>query len=367
MRRKISLKTVIKVDKKLFFVTILLTFLGLIAIADASAPLAIQKFSDKFYYVKQQFVWATLGLILMLIFSKIPYRFWEKIATPLFFGSLAGLIMIFVPGVGEKILGARRWIYLGLFSFQPSELVKLTLAVYIAKVASKEKRTMAFFAPLIISAFLVMLQPDLGTTMVIVLTTLTQIFVSGINMFYFLGAGVFGALITMVTILTSQYRKDRLMTFLSTFEDPLNKGYHIRQILLALGSGGFWGVGLGMSRQKYLFLPETATDSIFAIIAEEIGFIGSSALILLFAYYIWRGIGIAKGAPDKFSSILAIGLVSWIGIQTFLNIASMVALVPLTGIPLPFFSYGGTALVMTLIATGILLNISSYVENKHKK
>jgi cell division protein FtsW len=351
------------INKRLFFLTFILVILGLIAIADASAPLAMSRFSDRLYFVKQQFFWAVVGVIMMFVVSKINYKIWEKVATPLFFVGLIGLFLVLIPGFGTKVLGARRWLNLGFTSFQPSEFIKLALLIYIAKVSAKGKKMISYFVPLIIVVGLIMLQPDLGTTLVIVSTTLAQIFISGINIFMLMGTVFSGGVLGIFIILTSGYRRDRLMTFLQQADDPLNKGYHIRQILLALGSGGLTGVGLGASRQKFLFLPETATDSIFAVIAEEVGFIGSSILLAFFIAYFIIGFKIAKNAPDRFSQVLAVGIVSWIVSQTFLNIASMVALVPLTGIPLPFISFGGTSLVAMLIGTGILLNISKYGKN----
>jgi cell division protein FtsW len=353
-----------KYNTKIFFVTILLVFLGLIAVADASAPTALQRFSDKFYYLKAQSVWATVGLILMFVFSKINYKFLEKIAAPFFYLSLIGLILVFVPGLGIKIMGAKRWVDLGVTTIQPSEFAKLSLALYLAKLASMNKKTLSYFVALGSCVLLIMLEPDLGTTLVITSMAFSQIFISGINLIQLFLVSSFGGVLAFLLIITSSYRRDRLMTFLKLAEDPLNKGYHLRQILLALGSGGLFGVGLGDSRQKYLFLPETATDSIFAVIAEEVGFIGASALIILFVLYIYQGISIARNAPDRFSAVLATGIVSWIGFQTFLNIGSMVSLVPLTGIPLPFISTGGSSLVTMLIGTGILMNISKYAKKE---
>jgi cell division protein FtsW len=348
------------VDKKLLIVTLLLAGLGLLAVADASAPQAISVFSDKFYFVKQQAVWLLIGIVAMLLATKIHYSFWEKISTPLFIISLLGLVAVLIPGVGSKLLGARRWIAIGSIGFQPSEIVKLTLAIFLAKAASKNKSFLLFFGAFGIVAILIMLEPDLGTTMVITVFSMLQIFASGINLFYFLGAGLLVGLSSLLLILTSSYRRERLLTFLKVTQDPLGKDYHIRQILLALGSGGLFGVGLGQSRQKFLFLPEAATDSIFAVIAEEIGFIGALVLIFIFGFFIWEGFKIAKSAPDKFSQVLSMGIIAWIGGQIMVNIGSMVALIPLTGVPLPFFSYGGSSLVMVLFATGILLNISKY-------
>ncbi len=359
--RKIKLsRQKLSMDRNLFILILVFVFVGLIAVADASAPQALSKYGDKFFLFKQQLIWAGVGLIALFTASKINYKFWEKVATPLFIVSLILLLIVLLPNFGFKALGARRWIDVGFFSFQPSELIKLSLAMFLAKVASKNKNALSYFLPLIIVAGLIMLQPDLGTTLIVALIGLSQIFVSGVNLLYFAGAILVGGLGTIGLILISPYRKERLMTFLQMERDPLGASYHIRQVLLGLGSGGIFGVGLGASRQKYLFLPEASTDSIFAVIAEELGLVGSVAVIFLFGFFVYKGLTIAKRAPDSFSRVLAVGITAWIGGQTFLNIASMVALVPLTGIPLPFISYGGSSLVMILAACGILLNISKY-------
>jgi cell division protein FtsW len=238
--------------------------------------------------------------------------------------------------------------------------VKFGLAIYLAKVAESGKKPLAYFVPLALVCGLIMLQPDLGTTLVVATIGVSQIFVSGVPLLYFAGSMLAGILGVLGLILTSPYRRDRLLTFFEVTSDPLGKAYHIRQILLALGSGGLFGLGIGQSRQKYLFLPEASTDSIFAAIAEEVGFVGSVVLICLFGYFLFKAFSIASRAKDKYAQILAVGIASWIGGQVFLNFSSMVALTPLTGIPLPFFSFGGTSLVMILVGCGILLNISKY-------
>jgi len=348
------------IDKNFFYITLILTVLGLIAVADASAPQALNIFNDKFYFLRQQSGWALIGVILMLIVSQINYKIWGKLAIPAFVVSIIFLIAVLLPGLGSKFMGAKRWIYIGPISIQPAEFVKLSLAIYLAKVAEKDKQLLSYFIPLVLVAFLVMLQPDFGTTLVLLAIGMSQIFVSGINLFHFFAASVIGILGSVGFILTSSYRKARLLTFLQQSQDPLGRDYHIRQILLALGSGGIFGVGLGQSRQKFLFLPEAATDSVFAVIAEEIGFIGALVVIFLIFSYIVSAFRIAQNAPDKFSKVLAIGITFWISTQVIFNIGSNVALVPLTGIPLPFFSYGGSALTMLLFASGILLNISKY-------
>jgi len=362
--KKLKLKKQKKeVDKRLLFLTVALTAVGIVAVADASAPQAINVFGDKFYFAKQQLLWGAVGLLICIVVSKIHYSLWQKLAVPIFAASILLLVAVLIPSVGTEALGARRWIILGTVSIQPSEVVKFALAVYLAKVAARQKAILSYFLPLVVVLGLIMLEPDLGTAIIVSLIGMSQIFLSGINIFYFVVAGIVGILGSLILIITSPYRKERLLTFLEQTQDPLGRSYHIRQVLLALGSGGLLGVGLGQSRQKYLFLPEAATDSVFAIIAEEVGFLGAVVLIMLFAFYILLAIKIVKEAPDKFSQILSAGLLAWIGGQTILNLGSMVALVPLTGVPLPFISYGGSALVMALLATGILLNISSHARS----
>ncbi len=345
-------------DRTLLILTFLLTILGLIAVADASAPLALSTFGDKFYFVKAQAVWGLVGIVLLVVSSRIHFSFWEKLATPLFWLSVAAILLVLIPGLGVKVLGARRWFIVGPISIQPSEIVKLTIAFYMAKLAKGEKGPLSYFIPLGLVGALIMLQPDLGTTLIVLLISFAQIFTSGIDLLPFFGAGAVGVVSAFVLIITSDYRRDRLMTFIKAAQDPLGRDYHIRQVLLALGSGGLFGIGLGQSRQKFLFLPEAATDSIFAIIAEETGFIGAAVLIFLFGFFVYKIFVIAGRTENKFAKVLAVGIAAWIGGQAFLNISSMVALTPLTGIPLPFFSYGGSSLTMVLFACGILLNIA---------
>lgn len=366
MKRIKSFKKISKIprhplDKTFLYLILSLVVVGLIFIADISAPQALNIFDDKFAFLKNQLAWAGIGLSAMFVVSNIHYNFWKKIATPLFFISLILLIAVLIPGLSLEALGARRWISVGPVNFQPSEVVKLTLALYLAKVAeNKLKKPLSFFIPLAIVAGLIMLQPDLGTTIIVTLIGLVQIFIAGVPILYFFWSLLIAFVSVVVLILVSPYRRDRLLTFLEVGSDPLGKEYHIRQILLAIGSGGLFGLGIGQSKQKYLFLPEASTDSIFAAIAEEVGFVGSAILVFAFAFFVYKAYKISVNAPDEFSRVLSIGLTAWIGGQMILNIAAMTALTPLTGIPLPFFSYGGTSLSMILVSCGILLNISRY-------
>lgn len=353
-----------KYDKKLLIIILIFVFLGLVAIADASAPQALNYFDDKLYFVKQQAVWATGGIVVMFCVSLVKPIVWEKLATPLFILSIILLVLVLIPAFSFSALGARRWISLGTFSFQPSELVKLSVALFFAKLVSKKNFSIYFFLPLVLVTGLIMLQPDLGTTLIVASIGMVLIFLSGVKILNFVASLIIGALASLGLILTSSYRRQRLLTFFEHTKDPLGSDYHIRQILLSLGSGGLFGVGLGQGKQKFLFLPEAATDSIFATIAEEIGFVGSTVIIFLFVFIVFRGLKIARSATSPFNSLLAAGITTWIGVQAFLNIGSMVALVPLTGVPLPFFSYGGSSLVTILIGLGILLSISRYDQKK---
>lgn len=350
------------VDKYLVYLIIILSVLGLLVLFDASAPVALSRFKDKYFFVRQQSFIFVVGFVVMAIFSKIHYKIFEKYSVVLYFMTLVLLLLVLIPSFGAKTLGARRWLDIGPLVFQPSEVVKLTLSMYIAKVASSNKSLISYLLPFGLAVVLIMLQPDLGTSVIISLIALSQIYISGVNMLQVVGISIFGLVSGGFLILMSPYRKARLLTYLEMSRDPLGASYHIRQVLYSLGMGGFWGVGLGQSRQKYLYLPEVSTDSIFAVIAEEAGFIGSAFVILLFTLLIFKGVSIVKNSPDKYSQVLSCGIIVWIAGQAFLNFSSMLAIFPLTGVPLPFFSAGGSSLLTMFAGLGILLNISRYAE-----
>lgn len=345
-------------DKPLLFTVLTLVIFGVVMVANASVVDATRTFGDELFFAKRQFWRALGGLFLLFVFSRLPYNIWNKFALPLFGATLLLLVLVLVPGLGTSAGGARRWIDLGVIDFQPAELAKFTLCIYFAHFFAKRTAILPFLAALVLVVGLVLAEPDLGTAAIITLFSAIIYFVSGANLTYFLALLPLGLVGGLGYILTSSYRKERLLTFLNPTVDPQGASYHIRQVLIALGSGGLFGLGLGQSRQKYLFLPEPATDSIFAVIGEELGFIGGGVVIALFAFIIWRGFLIAGRAKDPFGRLLAVGITSWIGIQAFINLAAMVALIPLTGVPLPFLSYGGSALIFTLAAIGILLSIS---------
>ena len=347
-------------DRWFLLAILLLTVLGIVMVYNASVAIAIRDFSDRYYFVREQLRWLGIGLVALSLFAWVDYHIWYRFALPVLFISILLLLSVFIPGLGVRALGAHRWIHLGSIVLQPAEFTKLALVLYLSAWFSRpEKRRLVPFLLLMGTVVgLVVIEPDLGTSTIILLTGLVMYFLSGapIVQFFLLIPMLASALFGLAVL--SPYRYRRLTTFLSPESDPLGASYQIRQVLLAFGSGGLFGVGLGKSRQKYEYLPEANTDSIFAIIAEEMGFIGAAVVIGIFVFLLWRGFRIARSAPDPFGKFLAAGISSWIGIQILMNLSAMVALVPLTGIPLPLVSYGGSSLVITLCALGIVVNVS---------
>ncbi|NMC36160.1 putative lipid II flippase FtsW [Candidatus Beckwithbacteria bacterium] len=349
-------------DFFLLFAVLALTVFGLIMVFDASIVEANEQFGDKFYYLKYQGAYFIIGWIGLILAGHIDYHWYKKIITTLFVANIFLLLLVLVPGIGLSIKGARRWIDLGISTFQPTETFKTVLVLYLATWLEKPRHLSQFFALIGFILGLVILEPDLGTSIVLIATAFIVYYVAGANVAKFAMASTVALFIGLLLIFTSPYRKQRLLTFLNPHSDPLGSSYHVQQVLLSLGSGGFTGLGIGQSKQKYQYLPEATSDSIFAIVGEETGFIGSSLLIGVFMLIIWKGFSIAQKAPDIFGRLIATGLTTWLGAQTFVNLASMVSLVPLTGIPLPFMSYGGTSLVVALASVGILLNISKQTQ-----
>jgi len=350
----------VKFDRILFFLVLMLSFLGVLLIYDASAATAMQTFGNRYYFASHQLGWIGLGILVMLITMNINYHFWRRVAWLMLIFSLVSLVLVLLPGLGIKVLGGRRWLNFGLLPFQPAEFAKIILIIYLTAYFEKKIKFLHFLVLLAVFSLLLMLEPDLGTTVVLISTAFVIYFLVGGKIWEFLILGLFGVLSGLGFILISPYRLARLKVFLNPDLDPQGSSYHLRQILLALGSGGLWGRGIGQSRQKFLFLPEAATDSIFAVIGEEIGFVGAVAFLAFFLFLLIRGLKIAQEAPDKFGQVLAGGIASLIFIQFFLNLASMVSLIPLTGVPLPFISYGGSFLLVAYWGLGILLNISKF-------
>lgn len=348
-----------------------LLVIGLVFLSSASSVIAYDQYGDAYYLFKQQlFKGVLFGLIFFFITSQVPYHWWRRWALPILILSLFLLVMVFVPGVGVEYLGGRRWLNLPGFTFQPSEMVKLALVIYLAAWFESRRGDIKSFRQLFIPfmfllgivGFLVMLQPDMGTTIIIMGICVSIYFFAGGNLWYIAGLGGLGATVFWLLITRSSYRAARLTIFLNPELDPQGIGYHINQAFLAIGSGGLFGRGLGHSRQKFNYLPEVASDSIFAVIAEELGYIFTVLFLLLYFYFFYRGLQIAQRAPDEFSKLLVSGIMAWVILQLLLNVMAMVGLIPLTGAPLPFISYGSSSLVILLAAMGMVVSISRHLK-----
>lgn len=355
-----------KLSFLLTIVTILLAIIGIFILYESSSYTALLNVGDKYYFVKNQMVWLVLGIVACLITARFNYRLLYKLALPMLLVTIALLFIVFIPGVGLELKGSHRWIDLGFMVLQPSELLKITLAVYLAAwLSEKEKgRLPAFLILLGGSTALVAMEPDMGTAFVVVFTAMFLYFLSGARIREFLIIGLVGLIGAGVLIKLEPYRMERLTAFHKFDPHKLeDTSYHVKQVLIAVGSGGATGVGFGNSVQKYAYVPENTTDSIFAIFAEEAGFAGSVVLLTLFFAQLTLGFLIAARAPDKFSQLLAAGIITFLGTQTLINIASQLVLMPLTGVPLPFISYGGSSLIINFVAIGIMLSIarSEYV------
>ena len=360
-------------DFILFVIIIILLSLGIVMVLSASAPSAIAESGNSYSYVIQQLKAAILGIILMLIISKIDYRLYKKFYKAIYWISVLILLLVLIPGLGLSSNGATRWIDLKFIQFQPSELTKIGLIVFYAGYLADHKSELksfwkGFVKPLIYIlppiAILYFVQNHLSASVVIGAVTCVMMIMAGCRLLYFVIAGLIGALVMTVGIIALQatgkggFRIKRIMSFMDPWADATEVGWQAVQGLYAIGSGGLFGVGLGESKQKYLFIPEPHNDFIFSILAEELGFVGCVIVILLFAIFIWRGILIAIKSPDMFGSLLATGITTLIGVQVIINIGVVTSSIPNTGMPLPFFSYGGTALLILLCSCGVLLNIS---------
>lgn len=360
-------------DFILFVIIIILLSLGIVIVLSASAPSAIAESGNSYSYVIQQLKAAILGIILMLIISKIDYRIYKKFYKAIYWISVLILLLVLIPGLGLSSNGATRWIDLKFIQFQPSELTKIGLIVFYAGYLADHKSELksfwkGFVKPLIYIlppiAILYFVQNHLSASVVIGAVTCVMMIMAGCRLLYFVIAGLIGALVMTVGIIALQatgkggFRIKRIMSFMDPWADATEVGWQAVQGLYAIGSGGLFGVGLGESKQKYLYIPEPHNDFIFSILAEELGFVGCVIVILLFAIFIWRGILIAIKSPDMFGSLLATGITTLIGVQVIINIGVVTSSIPNTGMPLPFFSYGGTALLILLCSCGVLLNIS---------
>ena len=350
-------------------VFVLISF-GIMMIYSVSKYLSLQNTNqgtDKLY-LEQQMISFAIGIVACIFFQMVDYKFWQKHTTKMLIATLLLLASVFIFG-GDSSSGSR-WINLFGMGFQPSELAKLTMIIYLSGwLASRksEKKIKESFWPFIafvgLVSLLMLVQKDLGTLTVIIMIAASIFYAAGATLQNLLVGGGLGAFLMWLAIKIEPYRMQRLTAFFNPNSETLSTSYHIRNALIAIGSGGIWGLGFGQSKQKYLYLPEAHTDSIFAIVCEELGFLRSSLVIIMYGLIVYRGYKIARNAPDTFSQLLAIGIVTWIAWQTFVNLGAMMAILPLTGVPLPFISYGGTSLIAFLAGVGILLNISKHSES----
>lgn len=358
-------------DLIIFFVVITLMMIGLIMILSASSIRAYSMYGDSYYLFKHQLTWSILGIFAMIFFMNVDYHLYKRFAKLIILITVIGLIIVLIPGIGHVAGGSRRWVGIGPIQVQPSELAKLGVVIYLAHyLSTKQERLKSFInglmPPLIILAIifgLILLEPDLGTGVTIGGTFFLMLFAAGARFSHLVTLGIGSIPLVLFFILSEDYRRERLLSFLNPWADPLDTGYHIIQSLLALGSGGIFGVGLGKSKQKFLYLPEPGTDFIFAVLGEELGLIGTLLVLGLFFLFLWRGLRIATSVPDLFGSILAVGLTVMVVLQAIINIGVVTSSMPITGITLPFISYGGTSLVIMLSGVGILLNISRHTIN----
>lgn len=348
---------------------------GLLMVFSSSIVSSYEAAGSNTYFFWRQVMAAGVGLVGFFVAQKIDYHFWKKLARIAWWISLVLLVLVLIPGIGTTAgSAANRWIDLGFITIQPSQVLLFSAIVFFAAwfdersrdVSNFAKTVLPFLGYLAIIGTLLMLEPDLGTLVVVAAVLLTQYLVAGANFSHFVGLGLLGSSAFALLSYFEPYRLQRLMVFLNPSQDALGAGYQINQALLALGSGGILGLGYGHSRQKYNYLPEASSDSIFAIIGEELGLIGAIGVLFLYWVIVSRGINIARSAPDNFGRILAAGIIAWIGIQAIVNIGAMLGMLPLTGITLPLISQGGTSLAAMLTALGILVNISKQTTDEYK-
>jgi cell division protein FtsW len=355
-------------DLILLTVTLILVTVGTVMIYSSSSILAMERFKDGQFFLKKQIIFVILGVGMMILLQKIPYDKLRHFAYPGVLLSVILLILVMIPHVGIRVGGASRWLRLGIFSFQVTEFVKIVVVLFLAHFLTRKtdylnEFTRGILIPVLVTMVLVgliVIEPDFGTAVIITTLLMLMLYLSGSRMRYLAGMAALILPAGLWLLFSKSYRVDRLMTFLDPWRDPQHSGFQIIQSLLSFGSGGTFGVGVGDGMQKLFYLPEPHTDFILSVIAEESGFIGVFIVIALFGILVFRGFMISFKAPDRFSTLLASGVTMIIALEAFINIAGVMGLIPLKGLALPFLSYGGTSLIMSLSAVGILLNISSH-------
>ncbi|MBX7148859.1 putative lipid II flippase FtsW [bacterium] len=368
MRRSINEKKVYRsFDIYLLMVTLILVFVGMIMVFSSSAVSAEHNYSDSYFYLKKQALFICVGLTLLFFTKKIPYKAYWKIVYPLLVLSFLALLFVLAVGHGGTSEGVHRWIRIGPFSFQPSELAKLTTVIFVAyalaKKGEKIKEFSKGFLPVIaisgIYILLILIQKDLGGALTLAIIVMLMLFVAGTRLAYIFGAFLAALPVLYFAIFSVEYRRKRIMAFLDPWQHQMDSGFQVIQSFVAFQSGGVTGVGLGDGKQKLFYLPEAHTDFIFSVIGEELGLLGVLLVITLFTVFIFRGLLITLKTKDLFGMYLAFGITALIGVQAFFNMAVVMGLLPTKGLALPFISYGGSSLMVSLMAVGILLNIST--------
>ena len=340
---------------------------GLLMVLSASSVSSFAEFGDSFRYFQRQSIYAIVGMGALVLTARMRYDAWRRLCLPFLALTILLLGAVLSPSHGVEAYGSSRWFQLGPVTVQPSEIAKLAAVVFAAMVIERKwgklddlgHLALPLLPVVLVIGGMVMLQPDLGTTLIITATVFAMLFVAGVRMRYLSMAAFFGTVVGMGLIMSAEYRRVRFLSFLHPWEDASNTGYQLAQSLIALGSGGWFGVGLGASRQKWAYVPNAHNDFIFAILGEELGLIGEIVVLAAFAALIYAGVRIAASAKDVFGRMLAGGIVSWFGIQALINLGAVTGLLPITGVPLPFLSYGGSSLVVSLAAVGILVNIAT--------
>ena len=353
-----------KIDKILLISVIILSLFGLLMIYSSSSIWATYKYNDPYKYLKSQAIFLILGYFIIFITSKVDYHLYKKYSNHILIISIILLILVLIPGIGTIRNGSRSWFGIGSFGIQPSEFAKLGLIIFTSKylTRNKIKYIKSSVLPLLLIVLLIfgliMLQPDFGTGVIIVITIVALLFVSGVNMSFFIKIGLLGLIGVVILVIIAPYRLERITSFLNPWKDPLGSGFQIIQSMYAIGPGGLLGMGLGNSIQKHFYLPEPQTDFIFSIISEELGFAGILIVTTLFITIIYRSITISIKQEDNFAKYLSFGITFSLAFQTLLNLMVVVGLIPVTGVTLPFLSYGGSSLLISLVSIGIVLNIS---------
>lgn len=356
----------------LLVATAMLLMAGLLAVYTSSFAIAYREYGDTNYFVARQAIFAMVGLAALVFCMRLDYRYLMRWSVPILVIALAALVAVLIPGVGVERNGASRWLELGPIAVQPSEFAKLAVIIYIsAWLTSRGKEISKFtlgFVPFVlllgVVGGLIIAEPDMGTTIIVFLTASTLFFVAGAPLSHLgLLVGV-GGFISYLVVTSRDYQLDRLVSFMSPESDPQGVGFQIIQLLIALGSGGPLGIGWAESRQKFFYVPGSHTDGVFAILGEELGFIGLMGILALFGFFIYRAVRVTVRSRDRFGMLLGIGIVSWISFQTLINIGGITRTIPLTGVPLPFLSYGGSALISVLAGVGVLLSVSRYASER---